>query len=204
MTKRREGGHRLGSKRDSAVDTAVLDATRRLLVERGYGATSIDAIAKLAEVGRPTIYRRWPSKAHIVNDTIYPTVGPEMEPAATFAEDIARLVAGAVTVFADPATREAAPGLMNEVRTDASLHDALITGQLASIREELARRVEAARERGEARPDVDADILIDVIAGAAIFALSVRDVEDTAALTSGLTSLLLRGVLADPAADGTR
>lgn len=197
MTKRRTDGHRLGSKRDSAVDSAVLDATRRLLVERGYNGTTIDAIAKLAGVGRPSIYRRWPSKAHIVNDTIYPSVLPELDPSDDFTTEIARLITGAVTVFADPAAREAAPGLMNEVRTDTALHDALITGQLASFRSELARRMEAAAQRGEVRAGLDVDILIDVIVGAAVFALSVRDVEDLDALASGLTQVLLHGILMD-------
>ncbi|MEV0059186.1 TetR/AcrR family transcriptional regulator [Nocardia sp. NPDC050718] len=198
MTTRRTEGHRLGSKRDAAVDTAVLDATRALLVERGYSGTSIDAIAKRADVGRPTIYRRWPSKAHIVNDTIYPAVLPELDPADDLATELGRLIGGAVTVFADPAAREAAPGLMNEVRTDAALHDSLISGQLAGFRAALADRIEAAAQRHEVRDGLDVDIVIDVIVGAAIFALSVRDVEDTDALTSGLTDLLLRGILAPP------
>lgn len=197
MPKRAEGGHRLGSKRDSAIDAAVLDATRKLLVERGYTGTSIDAIAKLAEVGRPAIYRRWPSKAHIVNDTIYPAVGPELDPADDFAEEVSRMVAGAVEVFADPATREAAPGLMNEVRVDSELHANLVAGQLAVFRTELARRIDAAVARGAARPGLDPDLLIDVIAGGAIFALSVRDVQDTAKLTAGLVDLLLHGLLAE-------
>lgn len=174
----------------------MFEATRQLLVEKGYSATTIDGIAKLAEVGRPSIYRRWPSKAHIVNDTIHPAVLPRLDPAEDFAEEITRVVAGAISVFADAATREAAPGLMNDVRSESSLRDALISGQLATFAGELGQRISAAVERGEARPGLDANILIDIIAGAAIFALSVRDVEDLESLTSGLTEVLLRGILA--------
>ncbi|MGV9414510.1 TetR/AcrR family transcriptional regulator [Nocardia sp. NPDC003693] len=195
MPNKREGGHRLGSKRDAAVDTAVLAATRELLVERGYSGTTIDAIAKQAEVGRPSIYRRWPSKGHIVNDSIYPAPMPELDPAADFAEEIRRLVAGAVMVFADPAAREAAPGLMNDLRSDRALHDALIAGPLATFRAGLAERVEAAVGRGEVWPGLDADLIIDMVAGAAIFALSVRDADDLPALTAGLTRMLLHGIL---------
>ncbi len=62
---------RLGPQRNPAIDEAVLQATRDLLVENGYAGTSIDAIATRAGVGRPAIYRRWPSKAHIVHDAVY-------------------------------------------------------------------------------------------------------------------------------------
>src|SRR5690625_7263586 len=62
---RGDSRHRLGPFRDPNVDSAVLDSTRRLLVERGYRDTSVDAIAEAAGVSRPTIYRRWPSKAHV-------------------------------------------------------------------------------------------------------------------------------------------
>ena len=54
---------RLGPRKDPAIDAAVLAATRTLLVERGYAATSIDLIATTAGVSRPAVYRRWESKA---------------------------------------------------------------------------------------------------------------------------------------------
>lgn len=77
MSKDSETQHRLGPQRNPAIDDAVLDATRQLLEEKGYAGTSIDAIATRAGVGRPAIYRRWPSKAHIVNDAIYPVLDVE-------------------------------------------------------------------------------------------------------------------------------
>jgi AcrR family transcriptional regulator len=44
---------RQGSRRDPSIDTAVLAAARRLLVDRGYAATTIDLIATTAGVSRP-------------------------------------------------------------------------------------------------------------------------------------------------------
>ena len=37
-----------------------------ILREDGYGGLSINGVAARAKVGRPTIYRRWPSKAALV------------------------------------------------------------------------------------------------------------------------------------------
>jgi AcrR family transcriptional regulator len=44
------------------VDARILDAARRLFLERGLDGTSMDEIACLARAGKRTIYARFPSK----------------------------------------------------------------------------------------------------------------------------------------------
>jgi AcrR family transcriptional regulator len=44
------------------VDVRILDAARRVFLERGLGDASVDEIARLARAGKPTIYCRFPSK----------------------------------------------------------------------------------------------------------------------------------------------
>jgi AcrR family transcriptional regulator len=44
------------------VDTRILDAARRVFLERGLAGASIDEIAELACAGKPTIYARFPGK----------------------------------------------------------------------------------------------------------------------------------------------
>ncbi|NKS52411.1 TetR family transcriptional regulator [Rhodococcus hoagii] len=195
MSRQRQAQHRLGPQRNPAIDEAVLQATRDLLVENGYAGISIDAIATRAGVGRPAIYRRWPSKAHIVHDAVYPVMESENVSDLEIAEELGRLTYGAVALFGGPAAREAVPGLMNEGRSDPELRKALITDQLEVIREELGNRMREAMAAGELREGVDPDVLLDVIAGTAIFAQSVRDVEDQQRLASSLVDILLNGVL---------
>ncbi|MGH3635352.1 MAG: helix-turn-helix domain-containing protein [Mycobacterium sp.] len=36
-------------------------------MERGYDGMTVDDVARLARVGRATLYRRWPTKTAIVN-----------------------------------------------------------------------------------------------------------------------------------------
>ena len=191
--KRASAPHRLGPQRNPDIDTAVLSATRQLLVENGYAATTIDAIAKRAGVGRPAVYRRWPSKAHIVHAAVYPAVVSEPQSSGRVDEDVSRLMAGALVLFGDAATREAVPGLMGEVRTDSVLRAALVTEQIAGVRDGL-REVLEANDR-VLREGVDADALLDLIAGAAIFARCVRDQDDGSALAQALTSILLHGIM---------
>ncbi|PTR21868.1 TetR family transcriptional regulator [Rhodococcus sp. OK519] len=195
MSRQRQAQHRLGPQRNPAIDEAVLQATRELLVENGYAGTSIDKIATRAGVGRPAIYRRWPSKAHIVHDAVYPVMESENVSDQEISEELGRLAYGAVALFGGPAAREAVPGLMSEGRRDPELRKALITDQLEVIREELGNRLSRAVDAGELRDGIDPDVLLDLIAGTAIFAQSVRDVEDQGRLASSLVDILLNGVL---------
>jgi AcrR family transcriptional regulator len=59
-----------GLKRDQArtrlARAAVVDAARRLFLEHGYGATTIDAISELADVPPATVYRLFSSKHGIL------------------------------------------------------------------------------------------------------------------------------------------
>ena len=49
-------------KRAGEVEARILDAARRLFLERGLAGTSVDEIASLARAGKPSIYCRFPSK----------------------------------------------------------------------------------------------------------------------------------------------
>jgi AcrR family transcriptional regulator len=44
------------------VDARILDAARRVFLERGLAGASMDEIARLASAGKPTIYARFASK----------------------------------------------------------------------------------------------------------------------------------------------
>jgi AcrR family transcriptional regulator len=58
-------GHR-GQARTRFARAAVIDAARTLFLERGYGATTIEAISALADVPPATVYRLFSSKRGIL------------------------------------------------------------------------------------------------------------------------------------------
>jgi len=188
--KREDAKHRLGPFRDPDVEAQVLSATRRLLAERGYRRTSIDAIADVSGVSRPTIYRRWPSKAHVVYDTLYPpdTDGTPQDPPFT---TINEAIHGIVGFIGEPAAREALPGLIADMRADPSLQpkfEKLYTSRVSvALKALMAHSPDAMRQ-------IDSDILLDAIAGAAIRAACVREVSDLGAFADTLADLLINAL----------
>ncbi|MEU8896117.1 TetR/AcrR family transcriptional regulator [Nocardia sp. NPDC048505] len=181
--------HRLGPRRDPAVDTAVLEAARSLLVENGYAATSIDAIAVRAGVSRPAIYRRWPSKAHLIAQAVFPDVGMA-NTAADLTSEIRKVIRGTIQLFGSPEARAAMPGLMTEMRQDATLYEKLSARLDSPTRAELGDYLGAG-----GAPGLDPNTLLDTIAGAALFAMCIRDIDDLDGFAGSLEDLLLYGVL---------
>ena len=58
---------------------------------------------------RPTIYRRWPSKAHVVFEAVFPDVAP-ITTTASFADDLRDYVHRAIDAYRDRRRRPPWPG----------------------------------------------------------------------------------------------
>ena len=70
----------------------------------------------------------------------------------------------------------------------------------ATARSQLGERVTSAVAAGVAREGINADTIMDVIAGGAWYAVCVRRVKDIDSAARDLSDLLLRGVLTDSSA----
>ena len=54
----------------TADEEVIAGAVLQALVERGYDGMTVDHVARLAGVGRATVYRRWPTKTAMVIDAL--------------------------------------------------------------------------------------------------------------------------------------
>lgn len=57
-------------RRSERSRVAIIEATRALLLDRGFDGLSIEAVAARAGVGKQTIYRWWPSRPALVADVL--------------------------------------------------------------------------------------------------------------------------------------
>jgi AcrR family transcriptional regulator len=187
-----------GRPRDARIDRAVLRATEELVVEVGYADLSVGAIAERAGTTKPAIYRRWPGKAYLVHEAAFPDTAPGPAPDdGPLADDVRAMVAACRDVFSRPVARAALPGLLAEVVRDPVLNGAVLARFRAGTWGAMHERLDRAVASGEARADIDPDVLIETVGGATLLALLNRpdgDLDD--AWVDAVTALLLGGLLA--------
>ncbi len=187
----------VGRPRDPRIDGAVLTATVELLGQTGYPGLSVDAIARQAGTSKPAIYRRWPSKAHLVHEAVFPLDGvTELPDTGSLAGDIREMVRRTVSVLTTPAARAALPGLVGEMAADLSLHSALLERFGGILSRGLTQRLTNAAARGEVRQDVTAADVVEAIAGIAFMALLTRATAIDDAWVERTTTLIMRGISA--------
>jgi AcrR family transcriptional regulator len=185
----------LGRPRDPRIDDSVLRATVELLGASGYADLSVDAIAKRAGTSKPAIYRRWPSKAHLVHEAVFPiSEATELPDTGSLAEDVREMVRRSTGVLTTPAARAAMPGLLAEMATDPSLHAKLLDrfGDVTS--RGMTDRLEKAMSRGEVRADVTATDLVDAIVGMALMAIITRNHELDDTWVKRTATLITKGI----------
>jgi AcrR family transcriptional regulator len=187
----------LGRPRNPRIDDSVLRATVELLGRSGYADLSVDAIAKRAGTSKPAIYRRWPSKAHLVHEAVFPiSEATALPDTGSLAGDVREMVRRSTGVLTTPAARAAMPGLLAEMATDPSLHEKLL-GRFGEITTRgMTERLDAATSRGEVRPDVTAADLVEAIAGMALMAIITRNQDLDDAWVERTATLITKGISA--------
>jgi AcrR family transcriptional regulator len=186
-----------GRPRDPRIDAAVLRATVELLAETGYPGLLVSAIAERAGTSKPAIYRRWPSKAHLVHEAVFPIGAATAIPATgSLCDDVREMVSRTMAFLTTPAARAALPGLVGEIASDPTLHSALVERFTDVIAGGLAGWLDAAASRGEVRPDLTAAELAEAIAGITLVGLLTRPGELDDTWVDRTTTLLLKGISA--------
>jgi AcrR family transcriptional regulator len=154
-----------GRPRDERIDAEVVSAVLDVLEKRGYGAVTIAGIAQKIKRGRSSIYRRWPSKRHLVAYSVVSEMGAS--PAAdtgALRGDLEAVVRTLVRAFAGP-LRHALPGLVADMAHDAELAEAIREEVLATRRKSMRDAFARAVARGEIRNGFDVELLLDMLTG---------------------------------------
>ena len=154
----------LGRPRNETIDKQVVAAVLRVLRTRGYKAVTIDGIARTVSRARASIYRRWPNKAHLVAYCILSTMGASPAPdTGILRTDLLAAVGTLRRAFSGP-LRHALPGLVADMAHDRQLAQAVRRQVLAPRRKSMRAALDRARVRGEARANLDVELLLDLLA----------------------------------------
>jgi AcrR family transcriptional regulator len=161
------GSRRPGRPRDARRDQAILAATLELLKERGYVGLTIESVAVSAGVGRPTIYRRWPSKPALVVAALVPSARlavPEVD-TGSLRRDLIAVQRRQVELMSSPDSRRITAGLIADLATDPELAQTYVSQYLAPRRAAVWQVLQRGVDRGELDADADFAFVYDLLVG---------------------------------------
>jgi len=186
----------IGPRRNPHSANAILDAAEAILNEAGHAGFSIEAVARRAGAGKPTIYKWWPSKAALLLDVYDRRKLDLCDPDTGSLEgDLVALVRDIWRFW-----RETAAGaVFRSVIAEAQSNPETL-GPLALYAEErrdhIASFLERARRRGEVRADADTAAFTDLFSGYLWVRLLTGRIDDDPAAIRAAVRNLIHGLAA--------
>ena len=167
-TDRPSESRRPGRPRDVRHDQAILESTLLILREHGYVGLTIDGVAARAGVGRPTIYRRWPSKPALVVAALVDSSRiaiPEID-TGSLREDLLTVQRHQIELMNSEGNRRVTAGLIADLNADPLLAESYVQQYLAPRRAAVWRIFQRGVDRGEIDPGADFALMYDLLIGA--------------------------------------
>lgn len=185
----------IGARRNPASQEAILDAAEAVLREAGIAGFSIEAVARRARAGKPTIYRWWPHRTALMldvyrrfkNTKTFPDTGSLRGDLVSFLQHHLLgfwkgSLCGTVyrAVVAEAQTDPEAAKVLNAYQADRKAFSAQI--------------VERAKARGEVPEATDAALLMDLVVSYAWHQLLLGQLEDAYDKAPAVIDMILAGV----------
>jgi AcrR family transcriptional regulator len=151
---------RRGRPREPAVAESILAATLALLGEAGYARLTMDQVAARAQVGKASLYLRWPSKVALVADAIQhgrPDLVPEIPDTGSLPGDMTAFLRNLVRPR-DAGTR-ALSAVAGEAASNPEMREAFRRGVSPTLADRVRVIVQRAVDRGELPVSTDVDLL---------------------------------------------
>jgi len=192
------------ARRSARCYRAIVDATKALLDEQGYAATSIDQIARRAGVGKQTIYRWWPNKAAVVLEAHAEQAAERnvLPDTGDLRGDLRAIAASLSHNLGDTHIGRVCVELIGEAQADEQFAEAyrevFVTARRAAVRGLLER----GRERGEVRADADLELAMDMFFGPIWYRRLVRHAPLTRDFAYALADALADAIAARPVTAG--
>ena len=186
---------RRGRPRSEAARDKILAAARRLLEERGLPGLTVEAIATLAGVGKPTIYRYWPNAQAVAMDAFLANAEAGEDAAAhgSALPALRRQLCGIAVAFASPAGRSTA-AMIAAAQNDSELAKVFRNRFIMRSRETGRALLLEAIAEGELRSEIDLEVALDLIYAPLFFRLLIGHGPLDRAFTDALLDLALEGL----------
>jgi AcrR family transcriptional regulator len=157
---------RRGRQRSVAAQVAILDATMDLLENQSLRDVTADAIALRAGVSKATIYKWWPNKTLVALDAFLERAESVVAiPDTGCTRDDIELQLKAVIAFYAKSHGRIIRQFIAEGQSDPELL-LMFRERFLTARRDTVRIIwERGIERGDIRPDLECELVIDLIYG---------------------------------------
>lgn len=194
--------HPAGRPRDTRIDRDVVGAVVESLRSGGYRAVTIAGIARMVKRARTSLYRRWPSKRHLVAYAVLSELGAS--PAAdtgALDRDLEAAVGTLQRAFTG-SLRPALAGLVADMAQDAELADTIRAEVLAARRNSIREAFARATARHETRDDLDVELVLDMLTGPFYYRALFGHAPISRRMTHDVVQYVLRVAARSRAANG--
>ena len=178
----------------AASHAAIMDAVYALLQERSVRDLTMEAVAKRASVGKPTLYKWWPTKATLVLAMLCERMAPNLAmPTVLTAEESLRLrVRRLIDAFNGPFGKIVA-GLIAEGQSEPAIRQLFFDRLVSPRRTATLADLERGKNTGELRSDTEPDLLNDAIFGAIYYRFLLSSGPLTRRFGEELVEQVIRG-----------
>lgn len=193
-----------GRPRSERARSAVLEAASELLVSGGIDAVTMEAIAARAQVSKATLYKWWPSRAHVMLESLFSRTRhtTEIDESAPLEEALVSQLALLVREFRETETGPLMADLVAAGQADPDIRAALDEQWLRPRRQISTRLLRAAVERGELDPRIDLATAVDQLFAPVYYRLLLGHEPLHDDLAATLTGQLLNGLRTGAAPKG--
>jgi AcrR family transcriptional regulator len=185
---------RRGRPRLDSTDQVIFAAAAELIGERGYDGFTMAAVAQRAGVAKTTVYRRWPSRAHLLVATLSSVMRVSVFDSGDARADLHSFARTLATAMRVPGTRRLVAELSVASIASPEVKEAFnrLYVQRRAAALETIQRAQAA---GELRPDLDPELLIDQLSGTLHYRLLLGGDGPTDSYAERLVDTVLDGAL---------
>ena len=160
-----------GRPRSAEADDAIVQATLELLAEVGYRSLTVEQVRLRSGVGKATIYRRYANKDELVRAAIVHLHHdlPEPEDTGSLRGDLGQVLWAAAGAAVETGAAHVVPRLLGESAHDPELQRLFYDNLVGPRRRLLQIALERGIKRGEVRPDVDLELVMDLLVGSLVY-----------------------------------
>ena len=185
-----------GCRRNVETSRAILEAAAAILQEKGYANFTIEEVARRSGASKSTIYRWWPSKMHLLLDIF----GDEVEIAIVVPDfsdieaEIIFLTRAIWKFWRETPSGQAFKSMIAEAQADPSAIEEWRSRFLPERRRRLLFILHRAAERGELRPDIQLEIVADIIFGFSWYRLLTGQIDDDLHVITAMVREIVQGI----------